>query len=275
MSNTIGKTPTPWIAAHPNMQAAKKDIQIQLKAHAVFQKTEFKTDDHPPPLKLKIESPDAKGDLTQGIENSVQNTRYLKKVGESAEKAQTTQTISEIVQYIVSDIVLRGGAFTALSGLPILLDSSTEVIEFVKPASENLELFTDLFDFGAGMACLIYKMEVLDHAKMELEKLKTSDQKLTSPQRARLEKLEKIVFYERKLLIHEQIEQGIRTVKSAVSYGSIIVTKVTDSPVVQVVASVVNVVIAGLVAVLYGHFFSAPIKILKLITPGQTISKHG
>lgn len=213
----------------------------------------------PAPLRVKETGTIDKAALEKEIASSVaavsQMTHHYEQLKKTAETSGRTQTISGIVQYIVSDIVLKGSAYSVEAGLPLLFNTSAHSLEGLVPSTEIIKIATDVLDLGSGVASIFYKSQLIETVKAELDKLREKRPPLDPGQLARLEKLEKIVNYESELLSSQKKEQGIRSFKNFFSYITFVISWVQSDPISQQVLNSANTLISGVSTALNGLFF--------------------
>lgn len=260
---------------HPETSPPKTEMPVLKDIQAIS-----KPSSPPRSLKDRVHQPQLNKtrlskEISQKVEQARQTTKEFEQLYQDAHRTRTTQTISQLVQYTVSDIVLKGGAVAAQSGIPFLMNTSAETMHDLIPATEGIRVATDVIDLGTGMACLLHKYELIDAASKELKHLKSREPSLEPEQLARLEKLEKIIKYERSLLNSQATEQGIRTIKNFFSYVTFVLSMAKDNPLTQALVSGANALISGVNAALYGLFFYRAHQNLKAHRGGQKTSRRG
>lgn len=208
-----------------------------------------------PPLKdkLKDQKPVDQARLTAAINQDLNSlsdlTQNFEKLKQTADRSETAKSMTSIVQETICDIVLEGGIEGIKSGLPFIVNLSEESNHELIHVTEYFKNATDAIVFGTGIVSLIYKAAILKTAQEELDKLDRRDPPLAPDQRARLEKVKKMIKYEESLLNSQIFEQGIRNAKILLSGLSLAL----DNPAAQeLIAKVVGY---GGQAALFGYFF--------------------
>ena len=187
-------------------------------------------------------------EMNQDIKSLSDLTEDFEKIKQAVDRSEIAKSITAIVQETICAIVLEGGIEGAKSGLPFIFNISEENQELMH-VTEYLKIATDAIEFGTGLVSILYKATILKTAQEELEKLDRRNPPLEPDQRARLEKMIKMVKYEGSLLNSQILEQGIRNVKILLSGLALAI----DNPAAQeLIAKAVGY---GGQAVLFGYFF--------------------
>lgn len=266
----------PFFPGMPTGSIQEMDTSHLDPKTAIFQQVkQSRVSTHPPPsLKDKLKGSQPKEgqppdktqlgkEIKQEVTNAENTAHNLKLLQETAEKSSTTFTVASFVQYWIADVVLKGGALAAQAGIPFLLETPTDSVHGLIPATEFIKFVTDVIDFGTGIVSTLHKEELLATAKVELNNLRTRTPPLEPDQLARLEKLEKIIQYESSLMAVESTEQKIRSVKNFFSYLTFLTSWAGNNPLAQSVSSGANTLMMGVNAALFGLFFYRAHKNLK------------
>lgn len=230
---------------------------------AIFTKVEPSLHTPSAPLSLKNKLKDAEtaptpkisGEIEQELTQAAEISQSLDLLKQNADQSTTTQTISTAVQFWVSDMALKGGAYTAQSGLPYFLNTSAEALQGLIPATEIIKIVTDIVDVGTGFASSLLRAQILDAAKVEINKLKARKPPLEPEQFARLQALEKMLKYEDEIHHQGSVEQGVRSLKNIFSFVTFIFSWISNNPIAQGFTNLANSLIAGVNAALFGLWF--------------------
>jgi hypothetical protein len=213
------------------------------------------------PIRIKepkpLENLDVLGYGIQAEISQVEAQLDLQSIEQTAQQSSQTKTILKIFQLWVSDYVLKGGSTSVQVSLPTFLERLSGVSHLPKldSAVEFIRMVTSVFDTGAGLATLFYKVKILNGAEDQINELKAHPERLLPDQLARLEQLEGMIKYEKETIPLLVVEQGVRGVKNFFSSVLFILMWLPRHAPFAQVAEFVNEGAAGANAILMALLF--------------------
>lgn len=195
-------------------------------------------------------------EITEVIEISLEqceeNYLEIRKIQEEVAQNSNIYSVTGLVQMGVADFILKGGSASAQAGLSMIVQSPDLLadLEFSVPI---IKAATDIIDVNLGTIGLIYQYRMVQAGREELEKM--SKMALDPEQRARLDKLGKILELEDELVLIRGLNQTLRGAQNTFNSLRILATQ-SSAASANALCLGLGGMVFGIQSLIYARLFS-------------------
>lgn len=197
-------------------ESSKKDKVLDLVKSTITHSNQLEIKEKTGHLSLSPDDKMEKNQINESINQVEDINKILQEVKEKVETSHSAQAYSTLVQNVVANYILKGGATAVEFTFPFILPSRD--LDLI---SRDLTFSAEVVDIGVGTVNLIIKGRALQAAQEKIAELKKSES-LTPEQEQRLKQLERRVEYENQSSFLKVIEIGSKITRFVGYIGTVL-----------------------------------------------------